>query len=144
MAEKYRGTIDAGIPEQLDPYMWTDEGPGGQWADVMHHDIGVLYDFVGLNEENDTSAPFNILRGGRQETAEAGIQCNLLLNIKTWHVGTRQIVIIQEKALLWFRAGWSNFSDWVNNTVKNENKMTYQQSQCLFNPTPDQPITARP
>jgi hypothetical protein len=41
-------------PEQLDPYMWTDEGPGGQWADVMHHDIGVLYDFLGLNEGNNT------------------------------------------------------------------------------------------
>jgi hypothetical protein len=47
-------------PEQLDPYTWTDEGPGGQWADVMHHNIGVLYDFLGLNEGNNTPASFTL------------------------------------------------------------------------------------
>src|ERR1700736_3048138 len=33
-------------PEQLDPYSWIGEGPGQQWADVMHHDIRVLYEFL--------------------------------------------------------------------------------------------------
>src|ERR1700736_4543214 len=45
-------------PEQLDPETWTDVGPGEQWADVMHQDIGALYEFLGLNEENNSPATF--------------------------------------------------------------------------------------
>jgi hypothetical protein len=44
----------------------------------------------------------------------------------------RQIAVAQEKALLRFHAGWSNFADWINDTIKGGNKMTYRQSQRLF------------
>src|ERR1700757_2733330 len=45
-------------PEELDPYTWTDEGPGRQYADDMHHDISMLSEFLGLDNENNTPAPF--------------------------------------------------------------------------------------
>jgi hypothetical protein len=186
-------------PEQLDLYTWTDQGPGGQWADVMHHDIGVLYDFLGLNEENDTPAPFTLkprllictsrlscsicpeepiprtlrkrakmeqvhmldasfawvtadlfvahcpacrsdyypdritYRGENNERLQKLEYNATYIRISKHGMWAhRQIAIAQEKALLRFHAGWSNFADWVNDTVKSNTKMTYRQSQRLF------------
>ena len=34
----------------------------------------------------------------------------------------RQIAVVQEKALLRFHAGWSNFADWINDTIKGATK----------------------
>src|ERR1700732_2624085 len=69
--------------------------------------------------------------GGQRETAEAGIQCNLHSDIKTWHMGTQTNCDHSGKGPPPISC-WSNFADWVNDTVKNDNKMTYRQSQRLF------------
>jgi len=45
-------------PEQLDPHMWIDEGPGWEYAEDMHHDISVLYEFLGLDDENNLPTTF--------------------------------------------------------------------------------------
>jgi hypothetical protein len=44
----------------------------------------------------------------------------------------KRIALVQEKALIRFHAGWSNFADWINDTIKGENKMADWQSQRLF------------
>ncbi|KAJ7802680.1 hypothetical protein B0H13DRAFT_1931734 [Mycena leptocephala] len=45
----------------------------------------------------------------------------------------RKIVMAQEKALHRFHSGWSNFTDWVNDTTNDINvKFSYRQSQKLF------------
>lgn len=44
----------------------------------------------------------------------------------------RQIALAQEKALLRFHSGWSNFADWLNDTIATGPRITYRQSQRLF------------
>jgi CxC5 like cysteine cluster associated with KDZ transposases len=52
------------------------------------------------------------------------------IRISIW--AHRCIALVQEKALLHFHSGWSNFADWINETIGGGSKMTYQQSQRLF------------
>jgi hypothetical protein len=184
-------------PEQLDPYTWTGEGPGQQWADVIHHDIRVLYEFLRLNEENTLSGftlkprllctsrlsciicpegqtTHTLCKRARMETirvldssfawATADLfiaHCPVcksdyypdrityrgednerlqMLEYDATYIriskhgiwAHRKIAVAQENALLRFHAGWSNFADWINDTVTGDNKMTYRQSQRLF------------
>ncbi|KAJ7820029.1 hypothetical protein B0H13DRAFT_2378053 [Mycena leptocephala] len=44
----------------------------------------------------------------------------------------RQIAIYQENALNRFHSGWSNFADWLNDSMGSSRKLTYRQSQRLF------------
>jgi hypothetical protein len=44
----------------------------------------------------------------------------------------RQVAIFQESASNRFHAGWSNFADWVNDSVPSNRKLTYRQSQRLW------------
>lgn len=45
----------------------------------------------------------------------------------------RQVAIAQEKAVVQFHSGWSNFADWINESLGNDNaKITHRQSQRLF------------
>ncbi|KAJ7148038.1 hypothetical protein C8R43DRAFT_521820 [Mycena crocata] len=44
----------------------------------------------------------------------------------------RRIAVFQENALNRFHSGWSNFADWLNDSVQSERKLTYRQSQRLF------------
>ena len=44
----------------------------------------------------------------------------------------RKIAIAQEKALCRFHAGWSNFADWLNDTIGGKIRMTYHQTQRLY------------
>ena len=37
----------------------------------------------------------------------------------------RKIAVAQENGLHRFHASWSNFADWINDTVTGDNKMTY-------------------
>ncbi|TDL15344.1 hypothetical protein BD410DRAFT_900077 [Rickenella mellea] len=43
----------------------------------------------------------------------------------------RGVAVAQEKALLRFRAGWSNFAEWIN-SIADSNEMTPRRSQRLF------------
>ncbi|KAJ7591847.1 hypothetical protein C8J56DRAFT_1046176 [Mycena floridula] len=42
------------------------------------------------------------------------------------------VAVLQEKALLRFHAGWSNFEDWLNNILQIIPKITNRQSRRLF------------
>ncbi|KAJ6595103.1 hypothetical protein DFH09DRAFT_1413020 [Mycena vulgaris] len=44
----------------------------------------------------------------------------------------RQIAVFQENALNRFHSGWSNFADWLNDSMESNRKLTYRQSQRLF------------
>ncbi|KAH6916227.1 hypothetical protein BKA70DRAFT_1140333 [Coprinopsis sp. MPI-PUGE-AT-0042] len=45
---------------------------------------------------------------------------------------SRTIAHAQERATFRFHAGWSNFADWLNETVRGPRKMTVRQSKRLF------------
>jgi hypothetical protein len=47
-------------PEELDPYIWIDEGPGQEFARNMHQDVNVLYEFLGLDEDINLPGPFSL------------------------------------------------------------------------------------
>lgn len=44
----------------------------------------------------------------------------------------RKVAVAQEKAVARFHSGWSNFADWINETTKDSQKLTYRQSKRLF------------
>lgn len=44
----------------------------------------------------------------------------------------RKVAVAQERALFRFHAGWSNFADWINESLAEDHKITYRQSQHLF------------
>lgn len=186
-------------PEELDPYTWTNKEPGRQYADDMYHDISMLSEFLGLDNENNTPAPFALksrllictsrlnciicpqgenlhtlrqrakmqsvrvldtnltwvsadlfiahcpacrsdyypdcitYRGVENERLQK-LECDATYICISKH-GVwvhRRIALSQEKALLRFHSGWSNFADWVNEMTEGDTKMTYRQSQRLF------------
>ncbi|KAJ6479635.1 hypothetical protein C8R45DRAFT_1054414 [Mycena sanguinolenta] len=71
------------------------------------------------------------LRGKRTQVLEYDAEFLRVSNIGIWvH---RKIAMAQEKALHRFHSGWSNFADWLNDTVDDINvRFTYRQSQRLF------------
>ncbi|KAJ7848261.1 hypothetical protein B0H14DRAFT_3673455 [Mycena olivaceomarginata] len=44
----------------------------------------------------------------------------------------RRIAFTQENSILWFRSGWSNFAEWLSDTVGAKPRVTPRQSQCLY------------
>ncbi|KAJ6506633.1 hypothetical protein C8R45DRAFT_1050921 [Mycena sanguinolenta] len=71
------------------------------------------------------------LRGNRTQVLEYDAQFLRVSKTGIWvH---RKIAVAQEKALHRFHSGWSNFADWLNDTVDDINaRFTYRQSQRLF------------
>ncbi|KAL7277984.1 hypothetical protein ACG7TL_007937 [Trametes sanguinea] len=43
-----------------------------------------------------------------------------------------KVALAQEHALVRFRAGWSNFADWLNDQLPNRPRITHRQSRRLF------------
>jgi CxC5 like cysteine cluster associated with KDZ transposases len=186
-------------PEELDPDLWANHGPGQHYAENMHQDINVLYRFLGFNDGDGPPTVFlpklrpiicttrisciicpqelqpHTLRQRTKMQSVRVLDANL-----TWVDGDlfvahcpvcrsdyypdrityrtadnermqkleydaiyiriskhgiwahRRIALAQEKALLRFHSGWSNFADWINETIGGGSKMTYRQSQRLF------------
>jgi hypothetical protein len=51
--------VQAFHPEQMDPELWLDEGPGAVYAEDMANDISALYELLGLDTDNhDAPNPF--------------------------------------------------------------------------------------
>ncbi|KAJ7669426.1 hypothetical protein DFH06DRAFT_183659 [Mycena polygramma] len=44
----------------------------------------------------------------------------------------RRIALTQQHAILRFHSGWSNFADWLSDTIGCDPKITYRQSQRLY------------
>ena len=44
----------------------------------------------------------------------------------------RKVAIAQEKAICRFHAGWSNFADWLNDTIGGKIRITNRQTQRLY------------
>jgi hypothetical protein len=44
----------------------------------------------------------------------------------------RSIAIAQQHALVYFHAGWSNFTEWINQTTNDTKFFTYRQTKRLF------------
>ncbi|KAJ7887744.1 hypothetical protein B0H13DRAFT_2342255 [Mycena leptocephala] len=44
----------------------------------------------------------------------------------------RRIALAQENAILRFRSGWSNFADWLSDTIGEKPRVTTRQSQRLY------------
>lgn len=67
---------------------------------------------------------------GRQQRLENDAQFLRVSKHGIWM--DRSIAIAQENALLRFRAGWSNFADWLSDTIGKKPRITNRQSQRLF------------
>ncbi|KAH6902352.1 hypothetical protein BKA70DRAFT_1374595 [Coprinopsis sp. MPI-PUGE-AT-0042] len=68
--------------------------------------------------------------GSRQQQLEA--ECTYLRVSKSGVWMHRKVAIAQERAVARFHAGWSNFSDWLNETLGTNVRMTVRQSKRLF------------
>ncbi|KAJ8463054.1 hypothetical protein ONZ51_g10504 [Trametes cubensis] len=44
----------------------------------------------------------------------------------------RRVALAQERTLVRFRAGWSNFADWINDQLPHRPRITHRQSRRLF------------
>ncbi|EFI27759.1 hypothetical protein CC1G_14682 [Coprinopsis cinerea okayama7 len=74
---------------------------------------------------------FQDLNGVRVQQLE--IEADYLRISKHGVWANRRVAYAQEKAVLRFHAGWSNFADWVNDTVLHRSKkLTLRQSKRLF------------
>ncbi|KAJ7749119.1 hypothetical protein B0H16DRAFT_1883387 [Mycena metata] len=186
-------------PENRDPQIWFDEGPGPEYAQQICDDLEQLYDFIGIGPSiNKTFFPaprpvlvtsrdtcmfcpsadgIHSLRRRRQPQTvrllnsdfnwvEADLfvaycqSCNAeylpdrvtslastekkarlqrleydaeYIRVSKHGVWVhRRIALAQENAVLNFRCGWSNFAQWLSETIGKKPDITTRQSQRLY------------
>jgi hypothetical protein len=66
----------------------------------------------------------------RREQPEYGAKVLRVSKHGVWM--DRRIAFTQESSILRFRSGWSNFAEWLSDTVGAKPRVTPRQSQCLY------------